>query len=97
MQCPKPAIVVHLKSNGIPSEPYYFNVKNNELTSFAAYTARYQATKITLVSTDSIIRGGDSQHSCGEGECSDENGFEMHSTSHGIVIKMKEMQLGWYV
>jgi hypothetical protein len=54
------------------------NVKNNGLTR--AGSADHWRS----------VRGGDSQHSCGEGECSDENGyiFEVHIAS---VIKMKEV------
>jgi hypothetical protein len=70
----------HIKSNGIPSEPLYDNVENNGLTRLAGFRMR------AVITWTSFVRGGDSQHSCGEGECSDENGFEVH-----IVIKMKEV------
>jgi hypothetical protein len=75
----------HGRPNGISSEPLYFNVneKNNGLTRFAGCAS-------TQIQNQGIstIRGGDSQHSCGEGECSDDNGFEVHIAS---VIKMKEV------
>jgi len=53
--------VLHLKSDGAP-QTWYINAKlSNELTAFAAYTARNHATEITLVGTDSTIGSGDSR------------------------------------
>jgi hypothetical protein len=81
MHLPVPSSEEHTPPNDIPSEPLYFNVKNDGLAMCAEYTARNATV---------IIRGRDSQHShgCGEDECSDENGFEMH-----IVIKMIQKEV----
>jgi hypothetical protein len=62
-------------------------VKNNELTLGAVNIVGTTFVR-TIRSCQCRQWPGDSQHSCGEGECSDENGFnfEMH-----IVIKVKEV------